>query len=247
MLEAKSIALKNKKSLLLENISLTFKSGKIAAIVGPNGAGKSSLLKVLAGLWQPQQGEVTLHGQAIHNWSPSHRAQHCGYLSQKPNVAFNFKVHEVVALGRYPYRDLSYQANQAVIQHYIDKLDLTELAQRVYGSLSGGEQQRVHFARLLVQLENSQPPSDKFLLLDEYMSHLDWAYQHSSFHYLKKIAAQGLGIVVVSHDIARLKQYADHVVVINKGRVEEVGLPEDLLEENKLSRMFGLKNFEIPN
>ncbi|MDO8954285.1 MAG: ATP-binding cassette domain-containing protein [Gammaproteobacteria bacterium] len=241
MLEAKNITLIRQGKYLLDDISVSIQPGKVTGIIGPNGAGKSSLLKVLSGCLKADKGEVNLHKQTLLSWSAIKRSQHCGFLSQKPTVSAEFSVAEIVTLGRYPYRHLSRNENRAVVERYLELLNLTDFSHRAYSTLSGGEQQRVHLARLLAQLDNAILPENKLLLLDEHMAHLDWAYQNWTFAYLRKIAAQGIGVVLVSHDMDRLKQYADEVIILSQAKLYTAGAVSEILSEKVLSEVFGLK------
>ncbi|MDF2940280.1 MAG: transporter related [Gammaproteobacteria bacterium] len=240
MLELKNISLRRKGKVLLDQISLQIEPGKIIGIVGPNGAGKSSLLKILSGSLAPDEGEAALHNQNIGNWTHLERARCCALLSQKPTLAFDFNVKEIVALGRYPYRHLPLNINEEVIARYIGLLDLKALQNQLYSTLSGGEQQRVHLARLLAQIDHSATEHKNFLLLDEHMAHLDLTYQYLTFNYLKKIAGEGTGVVVVSHDIAILKKFADEVIVLNQGKLYKRGGPSEALSDEVLKQVFNI-------
>ncbi|MDF2690636.1 MAG: hemin transporter ATP-binding protein [Gammaproteobacteria bacterium] len=238
MLEARQLSLFRRDKTLLDKVALSFEPGKITAIVGPNGAGKSSLLKILAGVLLPDQGEVLLHGKKIQHYNALQKAQYCGFLSQKPTLAFDLNVKQVLALGRYPYRSLSAQLNEEVVCRYLKLFDLEKLQSHAYSTLSGGEQQRLHLARLLAQIDNNIPAHQKFLLLDEHMAHLDWAYHYWTFNYLKKIAEQGVAVLIVSHDINMLKQYADDMIVLDKGRLYTRAKPSQALVDELLLNVF---------
>lgn len=222
MFELNHVSVNHGKKVLLHDINLTLSSGKITGLIGRNGAGKSTLLKIMAGLVKPSGGEIQFNQQTLYKWPQATLAQHIGYLSQKPHISTDFTVQEVVELGRYPYRHLSQSVNQEVVLHYLELFHLTGHRKQMYNSLSGGEQQRVHLARLLAQLHNDIDSSQKFLLLDEHMAHLDYHYQAQTFEYFKELAKQGFGLLIVSHDITTLSRYADQMHMVKEGKLEAI-------------------------
>lgn len=153
LLEAVSVSVHVGKKRLLEEVSLSFEHGQTVALVGPNGAGKSTFLRALAGELRPQSGHVRLLGRDVTSYSPQLLARHRAVLSQRNNIAFAFTVADVVRMG---ISDQRRRAVDALVDAAFAELDMIDLADRVITTLSGGEQQRAHFARALVQLASGQ-------------------------------------------------------------------------------------------
>ncbi|MEG1600862.1 ATP-binding cassette domain-containing protein, partial [Citrobacter sp.] len=139
---------------LTDNVSLTLPDGEIIAILGPNGAGKSTLLRQLTGYLQPHSGRCSLFGKPLNEWSITELAKTRAVMRQNNHMAFPFSVQEVIRMGRHPYRTRN---TGDETEHIMTLCDCHTLAARDYRHLSGGEQQRVQLARLLVQLWEPEP------------------------------------------------------------------------------------------
>ncbi len=219
---------------LLDNVSLTFECGCFSMILGPNGTGKSSLLKVINGELN-NSAKVNFYDLPRQQWRASELAQSVAVLPQSSSLSFNFTVQEVVELG-----GLTLTASQAQIQHIatenMEKTGVAHLANRLYPSLSGGEQQRVHLARILTQVaQSSRPP---ILMLDEPTSALDIAHQHHTLALLQLLARQGAGILAVVHDLNLAAQYADRVLLLDQGKVMADGAPSEVLSAPLIEQVY---------
>lgn len=219
---------------LLSNVSLSFSCGSFTMILGPNGTGKSSMLKVINGELTPHT-HVTFYNKARQEWHPGELAQSVAVLPQSSSLSFNFTVAEVVELGA-----LTLTANQSQIQKIardnMEHTGVAHLAGRLYPSLSGGEQQRVHLARILTQI--AQSPRAPILMLDEPTSALDIAHQHHILALLRRLANDGAGIVAVVHDLNLAAQYADRLVLLNQGEVVADGTPSDVLSPQLIEEVY---------
>ncbi|MBK17319.1 MAG: heme ABC transporter ATP-binding protein [Rhodospirillaceae bacterium] len=244
MLEARNISVKIGSAELLHDVSFEVSPGEVVAIVGPNGAGKSTLLKALSGLIKPVSGEVLLENKAIKNWPRLELAQRRAVLSQKIELALPFTALEVVVLGRAPYRKTyNHQENLALALDAMRQSGTEQFAERSYTSLSGGEQQRVHLARVLIQIWRQQDTArteERYLLLDEPTSSLDLAHQHTTLEVAKRTAAEGVGVVAVLHDLNLAAMYADRIYLMKDGLIDSSGAVEDVLQGDILERVFDL-------
>ncbi|XTZ40129.1 heme ABC transporter ATP-binding protein [Salmonella enterica] len=221
---------------LTDDVSLTFPGGEIVAILGPNGAGKSTLLRQLTGYLQPDSGQCTLLGKPLNEWSISELAKHRAVMRQSSHMAFPFSVQEVIQMGGYPRRAGNFHDETAQIMTLCNCL---ELAPRDYRQLSGGEQQRVQLARLLVQLWEPEP-SPKWLFLDEPTSALDIHHQQHLFRLLRQLEREReFNVCCVLHDINLAARYADRVVLMQKGRVVANGKPQEVLTQHTLKTLYG--------
>jgi len=213
----------------MEKISADFQPGRITAICGPNGAGKSTLLSVLAGLLVPGSGQVLLSGEDVSTMHPRRRAQAIGYLPQDGEVAWDVAVRSLVALGRMPHGDEGVEA----VRRAMVALDLGALADRPVSKLSGGEKARALLARVLA----GEP---QWLLADEPLAALDIGHQLILLRHLRRIAGEGVGVVLVLHDLGLAMNHADHVVVLEHGRLAASGPPEDALSEAIVRQVWGV-------
>lgn len=240
MLKAQNISVKIGKHELLQGINLEAKQGEITALIGPNGAGKSTLLKSISGDIS-HGGDFWLHNTCIQEYPKKELAQVKAVLLQKSQLQFDFKVQEVTMMGRYPhFKHLPSKNDHTIVEKYQDYLSLNKHAEQVHLSLSGGEQQRNHFARVLAQLDsNNLLP--KLLLLDEPLNNLDVKYQYQFMEMLQEFVAKGNAVIVVMHDLNLTAEFAHHIVLLKEGKVAASGAPEKVYTKKTLEECY-----EIP-
>ena len=211
-------------------------------MLGPNGAGKSTLLKVLAGDLAPDAGSVELNGRPLKEWSPLALARQRAVLPQAHALAFGFSAAQVVALGRLPCPRLPAPEENARVRDALGHAGVTELEQRRYTTLSGGERARVQLARVIAQvydpLEGELKGLARYLLLDEPTAHLDLAHQHDCMRSARRLATRGLGVLVIVHDPNLALRYADSVTLLHQGKVVARGQPEEALTESALEDVY---------
>lgn len=236
MISAQNLVYSLQGRRLTDNVSLTFPGGEIVAILGPNGAGKSTLLRQLTGYLQPDSGECRLFNKPLNEWSITELAKHRAVMRQNSHMAFPFSVQEVIQMGRHPHRTGNQDNETAQIMALCD---CQALANRNYRQLSGGEQQRVQLARLLVQLWEPTP-SPKWLFLDEPTSALDIHHQQHLFRLLRQLVHERqFNVCCVLHDLNLAARYADRVVLMQKGKVIANGKPQDVLTQQALTMLYG--------
>lgn len=204
---------------VIHDISAVLEAGRLCAIIGPNAAGKSTLMKLMFDDCRPQRGDVRLAGRAVHAMSARERARQISYVPQQGLVSFGFTVEQVVAMGRFAHQDGGVDADHPAVRDAMARLDITDLADRIYGQLSGGQQQRVMLARALAQSRGS----GRLMLLDEPASHLDLWHVHQLMLLLRELASQGMGILIVLHDVNLAARYADDIWLIDQGRLVAAG------------------------
>jgi iron complex transport system ATP-binding protein len=213
----------------LRDVDVQIEPGQITAICGPNGAGKSTLLTALAGLLVPDSGQVSLDGTDIAAMHPRTRAQKIGYLPQDGEVAWDVAVRSLVALGRMPHGDAATEP----VERALVALDLVPLATRPISKLSGGEKARALLARVLA----GEP---EWLLADEPLAALDIGHQLTLLLHLRRVAEDGAGVVLVLHDLSLAMNHADHVVVLDKGSLIASGVPDVVLSEAIIAKVWGV-------
>ncbi|MFZ2578283.1 MAG: heme ABC transporter ATP-binding protein [Citrobacter portucalensis] len=221
---------------LTDDVSLTLPDGEIIAILGPNGAGKSTLLRQLTGYLQPHSGRCSLFGKPLNEWSITELAKTRAVMRQNSHMAFPFSVQEVIRMGRHPYRTRN---TGDETEHIMTLCDCQALTARDYRHLSGGEQQRVQLARLLVQLWEPEP-RPKWLFLDEPTSALDIHHQQHLFRLLRRLVRERqFSVCCVLHDLNLAARYADRVVLMERGRIVDNGRPQDVLQQSSLNALYG--------
>ena len=236
MLVADHLDVALKGAVWLDRGSASFAPGRITAIFGPNGAGKSTLLACLAGLRAPSGGQVLLDGVALHGLDARRRARLMGYLPQDAPLHWNIAVRALVALGRFPHRPGragESAADEAAIERALADTGLLPLAQRLTGTLSGGERARVMLARLLA----GEP---EWILADEPLAALDIAHRYALMTPLRAIAARGVGVVIVLHDLPLAARMADDAVLLDHGRLVAAGPVDAVLTPALLGPVFGV-------
>lgn len=223
---------------LLDRVGFSLRSGELVTIVGRNGAGKSTLLKHVSGELR-SQGDIRVFGQQLAGQDLRTLARRRAVLAQQTSLHFGYEVGEVVLLGRIPHqpRQLETDEDRQLARASLARVGLEHMARRNYLTLSGGEQQRVHLARVLAQLAGVN--GDRLLLLDEPTSSLDIAYQHAVLRLARELGKEQVGVLSVLHDLNLSAQYADRVLVLADGRVTAFGTPREVLTPEVIGAAFG--------
>lgn len=249
MLEAQHITFQINRKTLLDDVSLAVKPGELVAVVGANGAGKSTLLKTFSRELTPTKGEVLLDKKPLNRFSSLDLARRRAVLAQQNPLAFEFSVYELVMMGRYPHFDGHPRPEDlAIVDFALERTGISHLSGRAVPTLSGGEQQRVHLAKILAQLmdieEINHPEAPirqtKYLLLDEPTTGLDFYYQHSLLEVASELTRRGYGVVAILHDLNLVMQYADKVLLLKGGKAVAFGKPASVLTTESIFNAFNL-------
>lgn len=233
---------------VLRDVDMELKSGELVCLIGPNGEGKSTLLKALFHQCPWQEGQVELSGKSWSSWNPSERARIVSYMPQSAIPAFPYKVQEVVRMGRYPYTS-GFAAvmggmtseDLAAVDNAIQQCGLEHLKDRLIDQLSGGEWQRALLARTLAQ-------QTELLLLDEPTSNLDLGHVLETYQLLKSLSQdreQTRGILCITHDLNLAAEFADRILVLEKGEITASGRPQDVLSDEMMSRVFQASGMKV--
>jgi|TARA_X000000368_G_scaffold56411_1_gene40004 iron complex transport system ATP-binding protein len=239
---SEKISLKYNDKSILEDINIEIKKGMILSILGPNGAGKSSLLNILSGDIESNIGNVFYDNTDIKNISIQERAFIRSVMSQNQPIVFDFSVRDIVEMGWLDKGNIKYSnnINNAIIG-VLNDCEIAHLEKRKFNTLSGGEQRRVHFARSLIQLWRESGNKDsRYLMLDEPTSNLDLSHQIKLMNMLKKLANDGVGILLILHDLNLAFNFSDYIAIIKNGKLFAYDKPLNIINKNILEDVFEL-------
>lgn len=247
-LAASNISVQRSHRDVLKGVSLDIRVGEVLSLLGANGAGKSTLMGVLGAELKldasvHEQDAVILNGIALSALSAAQQARSRAILPQKPGLAFDLDVSEVVAMGAYPFAGLSSAQVDDLVELALGRAGVAELGRRRYLELSGGEQQRVQFARVTLQVlaERQADPTGRYLLLDEPTASLDPLHQQSLLKIVGELArTQGIGVLVILHDINLAACWSDRIALLSQGKVFACDTPSSVLTAANLKRVYGV-------
>jgi iron complex transport system ATP-binding protein len=217
----------------LRNVSFALNRGQWVGLLGPNGAGKTTLLRTLGGLVD-YKGQVQLDGVEVRDWNRHALAKRLAFVRQSVSLAFDFRVEDLVLLGRSPHKNWHSTFNREdrrLATEALDSVDLANLSSRSIHSLSSGEQQRVFLAQALAQ-------EPDVLLLDEPTAHLDIHHRFAFLGHVREYVESGRTVVAAFHDLELAAQFADQLIILQQGQVATSGTPGEVLSANVIARVF---------
>ena len=242
MIEARDVSYRVAGRDLVAQVTATFEPARLHLLIGPNGAGKSTLIKLLARLLRPTTGRVLYEGDDVSTASEGALARRRAVLSQAIEVAFPLTVREVVTMGRYPHFGTHpAAADEAIVDEVMRYFDVAAMEDRSYPTLSGGEKQRVNFARVLAQVWTPVPGRERVLFLDEPLTFLDIGHQLLFMKKVRETAAAGdLVVVGVVHDLNLAARFADRLLLLDGGRLVASGTGDEVLTPSHIQKAFGV-------
>ena len=266
MLQAHGIAVQRGERQILSDIDLSLPAGQVIGVLGANGAGKSTLLAALAGELSPSVGSVTLNGRLLSAWPAVELASCRAVLPQSPSLQFDLPVATVIGMGAYPHarhsrtgahptnrHDTAQAAmaeDQRILQRVLVLADVQDLYERRYRRLSGGEQQRVHLARVLYQLLLARHGNDEYrvLMLDEPTASLDPRHQLHLLSAVHTLAhEENVAALVIVHDLNLAAGCCDRLLLLGQGRVAACGTPAQVLTPDTLRQVYGVEATVLPH
>lgn len=249
MLAAHDLACVRGARRVVDGVSVALHPGEVLGVLGANGAGKTSLLATLAGELPSAAGEVTFDAQALSAWSANALARRRAVLPQTPSLAFDLDVRTVVEMGAYPFPEVEPAALAKLLDRALSLADAAHLAQRRYRALSGGEQQRVQFARALAQLLAGKREGEyRVLFLDEPTSSLDPKHQIALLRAVSRLARrERIAALAVLHDVNLAAQWCDRLLLLARGRPVALGPPAQVLTRERLQEVYDVPCRVVPH
>ena len=221
---------------VVQAVSVDVDRGDLVGILGPNGSGKTTLLKLLCGALTPISGEISLEGRRIGDWPRREIAQRVALVPQETHAAFDFSVLDVVLMGRFPYLGpfaLEGPDDLAIARQALAATGTADFEARAFGTLSGGEKQRVVIASAL-----AQAPS--LLLLDEPTASLDIGHQIEVQALLRRLNGEGVTMVLSTHDLNLAAALCRRLVLLRDGQVLAAGSTEEVLTPAAIRDLYGV-------
>ena len=238
MLNVENITVKYGAAEVVKDVSFTLETGKIIAVLGANGAGKTTLLKALNGNLPVSKGEIVLDGKSLNKFSRREIAQHIAVIAQENETKFPVTVLEFVLAGRFAHGTAfgwETESDWQIAENALKMCDLANYERRLMNELSGGERQRIVLARALAT-------EAEILLLDEPTANLDLAHQAMMFRLIKKRCETcASAAIVITHDLNLASEFADEILLLKDGSIAAKGKPEEVLTEEILQTVFGVK------
>ena len=240
MLDVQNISINYGVCAVVQDISLRLSPGRIIVLLGANGAGKTTLLKSLNGGLPVAKGTILLDEKELKDYSRREIAGRIAVIAQETETKFPVSVLEFVLAGRFAHGSAFGWETASDLEIALDCLrscDLAGYEARQMNQLSGGERQRVVLARALAT-------QAKILLLDEPTANLDLAHQALLFRLIRERCETGdAAAVVITHDLNLASEFADEIILLKNGRIAAQGAPEEVLTEDNLENVFGVKVF----
>jgi manganese/zinc/iron transport system ATP- binding protein len=233
VITVKNLTISYNKKPAIKGVNLDIESGSVIGIIGPNGAGKSTLLKGILGLLPFDTGGVKIYGKSINE-----SRKRISYIPQREQFDWDFpiSVEDVVMMGRYahlPAVGFAKQGDREIVDEVLKKIEMDKYSSRQIRQLSGGQQQRVFLARALAQ------ESDIYLL-DEPFVGVDAKTEKVIFHLMKELKEEGKTILVVHHDLSRVRDYFDKLIMINQTLIA-YGNSSDVFTPELINKTYGGK------
>src|SRR5215211_2008682 len=237
MLKIQNLSVSYGPRTILHDVSFDVQSGEVLALIGPNGAGKSTLIRAVSGVIPIANGQVYTNGDNFSSLTALQRARYIATVPQAVSLPPAYTVWETVLFGRTPYLGFLGQPSQKdedIARQSLGRVSALPFAERRVGELSGGEQQRVLFARALCQ-------STPILLLDEPTAHLDLQYQVNLLELVSELAHKdNLAVLIALHDLNLAAHYADRIALMVAGNIKAMGMAKEVLQPELIQEAYCL-------
>ncbi len=241
-IEIKNLYFSINQKEILKDISLNVEKGDFLGVIGPNGSGKTTLLKCINGIYK-SDGDITIQEFDKKELNAKKMAREISLMHQNTTISFPFSAIDIVLMGRYPH--IKKFANEGkkdykIAEKYMEFTDTTKFQKDPITQISGGERQRVLFAKVLTQ-------ETDILMLDEPTANLDITHQEQIFKYAKELCDGGKTVIAAVHDLKIAARYCSKLVLLNEGRIISKGTPKDVLTSENLSKAYGVNALVYKN
>ncbi len=234
LLEVHDLLVEMAGRVLLHDVSLSLHAGELVGVIGPNGAGKTTLMRAITGR-VTHSGTISLDGAPLEAMRGRERARSIAVVEQLPEAPPTMHVSELAMLGRFPHLGLlgrETSRDVAITRDAMTRAGCLDLAERLIGTLSGGERRRAFIARALAQ-------EPRLLLLDEPTAALDASAQGEVFEVIRTLADDGAGVLVVVHDLSLAAAWCDRLLLLHEGGVVASGAPREVITAEHLALVYG--------
>lgn len=244
------------KKVILQDISFVIEPNKFLSVIGPNGSGKSTLVKIINKNIHRYEGKVVLHQKNIEQYSYKELASYRAVLNQSIDFPYHFKVAEIINFSL-DIHDISIAQKKNIQKLVLEKLNLADIQDRDYQTLSGGQKQWVQLARVIAQIfideqedeNNTQDDmqnrklNGRFLFLDEPTLNLDIFRQYTLLNLLKDLMQEyKIGVCAVLHDLHQAYLYSDNVLILDEGKIKFFGTTKKALTKKNISETFHVRS-----
>ena len=234
MIQVRDVEFSYGKQEVLKGISFCMEKGEFVCVLGANGCGKTTLLKSILAFLTPQHGQVLLYGKDIHQMDERERARKIAYIPQYHTPPFPFTVRDVVLMGRTPHLSRICRPTEKdcrIADESMERLGIAHYANKSYTALSGGQRQMVVIARALAQ----QPD---LLIMDEPTASLDFGNQYLVLAQVKKLAREGMGVLMVTHNPDHAFYCADRSIAMEDGKILSMGDAGKVINEAVMKAVY---------
>lgn len=234
MIQVRDVEFSYGKQKVLKGISFCMEKGEFVCVLGANGCGKTTLLKSILAFLTPQHGQVLLYGKDIHQMDERERARKIAYIPQYHTPPFPFTVRDVVLMGRTPHLSRICRPTEKdcrIADESMERLGIARYANKSYTALSGGQRQMVVIARALAQ----QPD---LLIMDEPTASLDFGNQYLVLAQVKKLAREGMGVLMVTHNPDHAFYCADRIIAMEDGKILSMGDAGKVINEAVMKAVY---------
>ncbi|MBR5559911.1 MAG: ABC transporter ATP-binding protein [Clostridia bacterium] len=221
---------------VLHEVSFSVEYGEFLSVLGPNGVGKSTLFRCMLGLLAPSSGLVQVDGRSVADLSARDLAHTIAYIPQSHNPVFNFSVYDMVLMGTTAQTGgfaSPGKRQRALADQALSRLGIEHLADRGYGSISGGERQLVLIARAIAQ-------QAKILMMDEPSANLDYGNRMRVMQTVQGLTRDGYTVIQTTHDPDQAYLYSDKILALQGGRVAAFGMPKETISSSLISALYGV-------
>ena len=234
MIQVRDVEFSYGKQEVLKGISFCMEKGEFVCVLGANGCGKTTLLKSILAFLTPQHGQMLLYGKDIHQMDERERARKIAYIPQYHTPPFPFTVRDVVLMGRTPHLSRICRPTEKdcrIADESMERLGIAHYANKSYTALSGGQRQMVVIARALAQ----QPD---LLIMDEPTASLDFGNQYLVLAQVKKLAREGMGVLMVTHNPDHAFYCADRIIAMEDGKILSMGDAGKVINEAVMKAVY---------